>query len=406
MSMNYLVVDETLLPELVQTERLKTPSELLTLEEYLNELRYMPTEELPEMGAVGAIVVEKMNQHYSKVMMGGKFRIADNSTGELYFYEKGAFKDYNADLIAYGIIKGERKHASVVDLFMKSAEAKKFAEVTFNPAFVGDYGRVKNLFVGFPQTPVKGEAIALSEICDGLDYEIFHAQIKERYPACLRLIEHLHDNVADGNVLAFAQLLAWCSEIITQPEINPGFCVILRGTERGTGKTTISDVMREVLGERYHFKASKSEQITGRFNSHMKDKLLIVGEEMSWGGNRDLSAQLKDMITGHTHAVELKGVDIQQMPKYYRMMLVTNEDWVFNAAKDERRALIFDVNPAQAQNKEYFEPLYASERKLKPELIEQFRNMLASMDTTGIDMMKPVQTDGLRSQIAESLNPM
>jgi phage/plasmid-associated DNA primase len=289
---------------------------------------------------------------------------------------------------------------------MKSAEAKKFAEVTFNPAFVGDYGRVKNLFVGFPQTPVKGEAIALSEITEGFDYDIFHDQIKERYPACVRLIEHLHDNVADGNVLAFAQLLAWCSEIITQPEINPGFCVILRGKELGTGKTTISDVMRDVLGERYHFKATKSDQIIGRFNSHMMDKLLISGEEMSWGGNRDLSAQLKDMITGDSHAVELKGVDIQQMPKYFRMMLVTNEDWVFNASKDERRALIFDVNPAQAQNKEYFEPLYASKGKLKPEMIEQFRNMLASIDTTGINMMKPVETDGLRSQIAESLNPM
>jgi hypothetical protein len=94
------------------------------------------------------------------------------------------------------------------------------------------------------------------------------------------------------------------------------------------------------------------------------------------------------------------------MPKYFRMMLVTNEDWVFNASKDERRALIFDVNPQQAQNNEYFEPLYASKGKLKPELIEQFRNMLASIDTSGIDMMKPVGTDGLRSQIAESLNPM
>ncbi|MCP4952491.1 MAG: hypothetical protein GY922_11680, partial [Proteobacteria bacterium] len=147
--------------------------------------------------------------------------------------------------------------------------------------------------------------------------------------------------------------------------------------------------MREVIGEAYHFKAITSDRIVGKFNSHMKDKLLVVGEEMTWGGNRDLSAKLKDLITGDSHAVEIKGIDVQQMPKYYRMMLVTNEDWVFNASKDERRALILDVNPKQAQNNEYFAPLYASKGKLNPEMITQFRNLLASIDTSGIDMMKP-----------------
>lgn len=65
----------------------------------------------------------------------------------------------------------------------------------------------------------------------------------------------------------------------------------------------------------------------------MGDKLLIVGEEMTWGGTNDVNQKMKDLMTSNAHSVEMKGIDKVMMPKYYRMMLVTNEDWVFKLLK-------------------------------------------------------------------------
>lgn len=405
--MNYLTPDPSYAENLVKTEKLLTPVESMSLSDYLNHLKYLSTDELPDPSKVADIIAEKMNPIYSKVMMGGKFRIAEEKEGDLYFYEKGAFKDFNADLIVHAALNGTRKQLSAVDLFLKSALAKKYSDVVFNPAHVGDFANKKNLFTGFPEEPVQSDLINLADIKDPFDYETeFLPLVQEHYPACTRLIEHLHDNISDNNSLAFAQMLGWLSDIITKPEVCPSFAVIIRGEEKGTGKSTVGKLMREVIGAKYWFKAENANQLNGRFNSHIKDKLLVIGEEMSWGGNRDLANQLKEMITGDYHNVEFKGIDLIPMPKFYRMMLITNEEWVFNASKDERRALIFDVNPQQAQNNEYFAPFYTKKDTFNPEMVKQFRDMLASLDTASLNMMKPVETDGLKAQILESLSPM
>lgn len=174
------------------------------------------------------------------------------------------------------------------------------------------------------------------------------------------------------------QLMNWQSNLVTQPEVNEALALSSEVVSVDLANQ-LAEILRLVVGDKYWYKATDINDITGRFNAHMGDKLLIVGEEMTWGGTNDVNQKMKDLMTSNAHSVEMKGIDKVMMPKYYRMMLVTNEDWVFKAAKDERRILVLDVaNNGQAQDDKYFDPLYQSRKVFDAEMVDQFRDMLAS----------------------------
>ncbi|GAM77085.1 hypothetical protein JCM19241_5981 [Vibrio ishigakensis] len=144
--------------ELSQTEKLTKPIEAMSIDEYLECLSYTETDELPTQDEMSKEVVDKMNSTYSKVMVGGKFRIAEERGSNLIFHPKNELKDFNAHLICHykqsdsrGAVT--RKRINAIDAFMQSSKASRFSEVIFNPAKVGDYGVTKNLFNGFPKTP-------------------------------------------------------------------------------------------------------------------------------------------------------------------------------------------------------------------------------------------------------------
>ena len=58
--------------------------------------------------------------------------------------------------------------------------------------------------------------------------------------------------------------------------------LVIRG-RKGTGKSKFADVLRRILGG-HAFKASRADQIVGKFNSHLADKLLLVAEESFFAG--------------------------------------------------------------------------------------------------------------------------
>ena len=51
-------------------------------------------------------------------------------------------------------------------------------------------------------------------------------------------------------------------------------------------------------------------QVVGRFNSHMKEALLVFANEAVWGGDKVAEGTLKAMITDRETAIEFKGKDI------------------------------------------------------------------------------------------------
>jgi phage/plasmid-associated DNA primase len=86
---------------------------------------------------------------------------------------------------------------------------------------------------------------------------------------------------------------------------KPGVALVLRGRQ-GTGKTVLVDILRTIIGPANTLVTPDKDRILGRFNSAIMNKILLVGEEMLFAGDRATTDKLKHLITGQTIPVEFK----------------------------------------------------------------------------------------------------
>jgi len=405
MSLN-LEIDNTsyALPELILPEKIYKPIELMSYEEYITHLNYLKSEELPELSDSVNIIVDKLSKEYSKVMFGGKYQIMQESINDVIeFHMPNEIKQFNKDLkIPY--MKGDKRHfKQIFEAFEESTEAPKFGRVDFNPSQIGDYGKTKNLFRGFPleddrYIPLDVDLILASA-------EDIQCHVDKHYPNASRVIEHLFNNIADGNVDLAIQILAFIADILQNPDKSPMVALILKSADKGTGKSLFAEVIKALVGKRLSFTTSHLDKIIGRFNDHLIDKLVVVGEEISFGGSHDTNDKIKDLITSSHQSIEPKFKAIIQVRKYFRLVLCTNKDWAVNASSDERRYIIADVASHQAQNDEYFAPIHDN-GVIKKTVIKDLFDFLKSLDYSDIDLSKGVETEGMKSQKRQSMPPI
>jgi hypothetical protein len=102
---------------------------------------------------------------------------------------------------------------------------------------------------------------------------------------CSIITEHILNIVADGDQAKSAFLLNWLADILQNPTRKPGVCVVLRGRQ-GCGKSVVGAIERKLLGPKNVLTTSDKDRILGRFNSSVMNKILLVGEEMLFAGDR------------------------------------------------------------------------------------------------------------------------
>jgi len=400
-------------PELILPETLTIPIEQMSCEEYAEYLNYLKSDELPELKESAAIVVNKLSVEYSKVMFGGRYQILQTSIEDvLEFHMPNELKQFNKDLKIPYMAGDKRKYKQVFEIFEESTSSPKFGRVEFNPARVGDYRKTKNLFKGFPfandvRVPFKGNLFG--EVHNDLSLAtaselITHAEVN--YPRAERVVEHIFHNIADGDELLGIQILAYTADILQNPECSPLIALILKSKEKGTGKSILAAIIQGLVGRRLSLKTKELNHLIGKHNDHLIDKLVVVGEELSFGGSHDTNDKIKDLVSSSEQSVEPKFKGLIQARKYFRLILCTNKEWAVAASSDERRYIIAEAAPHQAQNKEYFAPMLDENKKISKLMLKDLFNFLMSLDITNVDLTKGVETTGLRNQKIESMSPL
>jgi Family of unknown function (DUF5906) len=66
--------------------------------------------------------------------------------------------------------------------------------------------------------------------------------------------------------------------------------------------------------------SSPTRYITGRFNSHLADCLLLHADEAFWAGDHAAEGKLKDLVTGHDHFIEYKGKEPVRVQNFVRLL--------------------------------------------------------------------------------------
>ena len=161
----------------------------------------------------------------------------------------------------------------------------------------------------------------------------------------------------------------------------PGTAIVLRGLQ-GTGKGVFIDHFGKLFG--YHYMTVyRMEQITGRFNGHLKNVLLIHANEAIWGGDKVGEGVLKGLITDPVTPIEYKGKEIINVNNYKRLIVATNEDWAVPMGMDDRRFLVMEVSSERKEDKEYFGTIV---EQMEDGGLAALMHDLMAVDLTGFDL--------------------
>jgi len=216
-----------------------------------------------------------------------------------------------------------------------------------------------------------------------------------------RMQDHITDVLADGDADSAAYILkfaAWCVQ-------NPGrpaeAAMVFQG-DKGTGKGTFARAIRDIFGQ-HGMQIFSAKHLTGQFNAHLRNCLLLFSDEAFWAGDKQGESTLKGLITEPTLVIEQKGVDASQWKNRLKVIMAANAEWVVPAGPMERRYAVFKVSPKQIGNGGYFDKLNA---ELKAGGLEAMLAALLALDLGRWHPRQIVKTAGLREQKARSLGAL
>lgn len=177
----------------------------------------------------------------------------------------------------------------------------------------------------------------------------------------LKYLDKIFNNADDVKI--FQDYVAHC---IKYPGHKIPWSVLLQSA-KGIGKQMIGDVIKFCIGESYTYQPDAEELVSGvsQFNGWMRNKLMILVDEVRVGDRNDLMNGLKTIITDRRIAVESKGVDQEMEDNVANWIFFSNFKDAFPIDENERRYCIFYSSLQSAQqiadaglDKEFFDMMY------------------------------------------------
>ena len=280
--------------------------------------------------------VEEMNKRYAVVKIGSSVRIADTENEPLTLMSRYDFLTYagnNFVKVETEEDEGDKpKRVNIAKLWLEHSRRRSYKQVLFHPSKVGLPPDTLNLWKGWGVEPKK----------DAGKYDLF--------------LDHIYNNICNSSDEVYLWVMNWLCDLFQNPMKKIGVALVLRSPEEGTGKGFFVNKIGRLLGK--HFDTYlHSERIIGKFNAHLKDKLLIFMDEAVWAGDKQARGVLYGLITEPTITIEAKGLTPEQTPSYLRVIMASNHDWVAPAGPTARRFCVLDVAEHARNNTTYFKEI-------------------------------------------------
>lgn len=218
--------------------------------------------------------------------------------------------------------------------------------------------------------------------------------------SCNLFLRHIRDVVCGGNEADTVWVLDWLAHIFQYPQEKPETVLALQGVP-GAGKSIVGKVLKRLLGDAL-LATAEASQVTGRFNGHLANCLVLQAEEAFWYKDYHAERVLKHLATGEYLAIERKGVDLVNMRNFTRLLLTTNKDAVWPTSIDDRRLAIFRVSPAHARDRTYFAAMLD---QLEDGGYGRLLDFFLSREIDRDRLFDAPRTEALEEQAAYSLSP-
>lgn len=321
--------------------------------------------------------IDALNKISAVIQIGSttRYLVCQKPGQELNFKNKGAAEEWFANWLVPKEDKktGRIKMIPAFDIWRKSTKRRQFDAIVFRPAGSDDPDAY-NIWTGFKLAPKKGDWRLISR--------------------------HMFEVICDRDPVNFEYTVAWHAQMVQEPEVKPGVALVVYSPQKGSGKSILTMPMRRIFGQ-HVVMLSQANSLTTNFNGHMEFSLLIVGEEIIWGGDHAAEGPLKTAISEPTVWLEKKFLDGIEIDNYTRFYLVTNNGRGIPAeGGTERRYFAQRARDIHVQDPLYFEPLLA---QIKGDGTAAMLDALLSFDIKRVNLRSPPKTAALAAQIRANL---
>lgn len=298
-------------------------------------------------------------------------------------YKRDAFKNLCANLNTWIVKKTDEgniyESKAFFPIWEKEGDIRYYEKLTFLPTPLNSKcpSNHYNTWNGFEieDTPLDNSA----------DTSKIHTHFK-------------HITNHDDNVYNY--LLNWYASIIQNPGIKTRTMPILHGKE-GTGKSIIAEyLMPKMLGRNKTFTTCKANTLFGQF-AKLQGKVFIVYNESNAKDTFKYAEDVKDAITVEYGSMEKKGVDIEDNIRFFTNFISTTNNIVsFKISPTCRRTIAIEVDDSIANNKQYFNELYADLEN--DTIVRKFYEELKDRDISNFDTVNDRPATDLTNTIKQA----
>ena len=321
--------------------------------------------------------LRKLNEDFAVIgNLGGKCRVVEDlydSAMRRTRLTKQTFYDFRNRFGNQFITVG-KKAVAVGQWWLSNPKRRQFNYLVFSPGLSDP--NAYNLWQGFACVPVPGE---------------------KHQP----FLEHVLKNICAGNEAHYNYLVRWMARAIQKPDSTGETALVLRGAS-GVGKSFFAKHFGSLFG-RHFLQVSDAKHLVGAFNAHLRDCVVLFGDEAFFAGDKKHESVLKTLITEDRMMIEHKGVDAEVTPNFIHLILASNSDWVVPTGPTERRFFVLDVSNKHQQDSEYF-------RKIREALdtggLEHLLHELMNMSLNGFNVRTVPRTKALTEQKLHSFTQL
>jgi len=333
---------------------------------------------VPDNDEIYERVIKGLNEKHAGIMIGGKFQILNEDIDPVFNrpdFTLSSISDFKARYANKKIPDPDMpgKKISIAQFWFDHEDRRQYSGIVFDPSG-NSPEELYNLWNGFSVEPKSG------------NWNLFY--------------NHIVDVIANGKQSRAEWIFAWLARIVQDPGGNrPGTAIVLRG-KQGTGKSFFVNTVGRIFS-RHFLQLAQAKQVTGRFNHHLKDALMVFVDEGFWAGDKQAEGVIKNLITEPYLSIEQKGKDIIRVKNNVNLIMASNNDWIIPAGLEERRFFVIDVSDTYQQDHKYFK---AITDQMKNGGLEAMLYDLLKKDISGIDLRTFEQTQGLFEQKLHSMD--
>jgi hypothetical protein len=202
--------------------------------------------------------------------------------------------------------------------------------VIFDPSGVGQRG-CWNLWSGFAVEPKPG------------DWSLMQ--------------DHVHKVICSSDDDHRDYVLGWAALMFQRPSRQGDVALVVRGG-KGVGKGIFFQYLRKAWGQHGVY-ISNAKHLTGTFNSHLRDCVMLYADEAFFAGDRQHEGVQKALITEPILPIEAKYQNLVTVPNMLHIAMTSNSDWVVPVTHDERRYAMLNASDHRTGQREYFSAIVA-----------------------------------------------